>query len=441
MSAFTAAVQPSRWRPGALRRVGFALGAVVLAVAVAEGLRSHPPSAPLAVAGGIGLVGALALAVWRLEAAVWLGIALMLVVKFEPAPTDGVLLVVMLVAAVTGRFVIARIPTSMVLLSGAFLVTNVLSLPNSVDFGRAAQFIFITFYLVFFGLWLAGWTASADRARIVVRAYVFAAVVSGVIGVLAFAHAIPGRSLFVEYEGTRIVGLFKDPNVFGAFLVPAALIVVDEILTPRHLRSSRRVKVTMFLVLTLGAVFSFSRAAWISLGLGIVVLVGVYGLRRGGIGHALAIVTATVVAFGVVGGALAATHTLRFLQQRAQLQSYDSQRFGAQAEGLRLVQQHPFGIGPGQFEMYSPLSAHSTYVRATAEEGVPGIVVLGALFLGTLVIAGRNVVLGRETFGIGSAPLLAAWVGLIVSSFVIDTLHWRHLWLVAALIWAGGARR
>ena len=33
-------------------------------------------------------------------------------------------------------------------------------------------------------------------------------------------------------------------------------------------------------------------------------------------------------------------------------------------------------------------------------------------------------------------PLLGLWVGLIVNSFFVDTLHWRHLWLVAGLIWA-----
>jgi hypothetical protein len=28
-----------------------------------------------------------------------------------------------------------------------------------------------------------------------------------------------------------------------------------------------------------------------------------------------------------------------------------------------------------------------------------------------------------------------------VNSFVVDTLHWRHLWFVAALIWVGTMRR
>ena len=47
---------------------------------------------------------------------------------------------------------------------------------------------------------------------------------------------------------------------------------------------------------------------------------------------------------------------------------------------------------------------------------------------------------GRGTYGIGSAALLAAWCGLLANSAVIDTLHWRHLWLVAALIWAAAMR-
>ena len=78
-------------------------------------------------------------------------------------------------------------------------------------------------------------------------------------------------------------------------------------------------------------------------------------------------------------------------------------------------------------------------MRALAEEGVLGAVALLGVMLGTLLLAARNAALGRDTFGIGSGPLLAAWCGMLVNSFVIDTLHWRHLWLLAGLIWAGTA--
>jgi hypothetical protein len=59
------------------------------------------------------------------------------------------------------------------------------------------------------------------------------------------------------------------------------------------------------------------------------------------------------------------------------------------------------------------------------------------LLLVTFYWSAQNVLRGRNPYGIGSAALLAAWVGLLANSFFIDSIHWRHLWLVAGLIWAG----
>jgi O-antigen ligase len=86
------------------------------------------------------------------------------------------------------------------------------------------------------------------------------------------------------------------------------------------------------------------------------------------------------------------------------------------------------------------VSTHSMYVRVLAEQGVLGLFTVLALVLFTLVLASRNAVLGRDTYGIGSAALLGIWVGVVFNSFVVDTLHWRHLWVVAAMIWAGAMR-
>ena len=77
------------------------------------------------------------------------------------------------------------------------------------------------------------------------------------------------------------------------------------------------------------------------------------------------------------------TGSANFLSERARLQSYDTSRFNAQETGLRLVATYPFGVGPGQFESYVPVSAHSTYIRALAEQGVLGLVTMFALILVT----------------------------------------------------------
>ena len=138
---------------------------------------------------------------------------------------------------------------------------------------------------------------------------------------------------------------------------------------------------------------------------------------------------------------LVATGSTGFLAQRADFQAYDVQRFGAQASGVRLAEEHSFGLGPGQFEEASPVSAHSLYARALAEQGFAGLAVVLLLVGGTLALAVRNAAKGADTHGIGSAALFGAWCGLLVNSAVVDTLHWRHFWLVAALIWAGAASR
>jgi hypothetical protein len=76
-------------------------------------------------------------------------------------------------------------------------------------------------------------------------------------------------------------------------------------------------------------------------------------------------------------------------------------------------------------------------VRAIAEEGFLGFVVLFLLLVVTLHWVAQDAVRGRNPYGIGSAALLGTWVGLLANSFFIDSIHWRHLWLFAGLIWAG----
>jgi len=218
--------------------------------------------------------------------------------------------------------------------------------------------------------------------------------------------------------------------------VPAALMLLEESLRPSPLGRGRMLKRLGFLVLVIGVVFSYSRAAALNLAVGIAVMLLVLTFRRGAGKRAFALFAVVLVVVSAVGWVVVASGSLQFLEQRARFQTYDTQRFGAQRTGIELAEEHPIGIGPGQFEVLSPVSAHSTYIRALAEEGVLGAAVLFALMFGVLLIAARNAVRGRSTYGIGSMALLAAWCGALANSIFVDTLHWRHLWLIAGLIWA-----
>jgi O-antigen ligase len=416
---------------------GVAIAGLALVLSVALAQRSLPLDLVL-LAGGA-LLGTLALALVRFDTAVGLGVALLGVVVVDPAPADLVFVVVIAVAAASGRIDLDRVPKTVIVAIVVFATLNLVSAVEVIDPGRAAGFFSITLYLAVLGLWLTGYVVSPRRARVVARGYVFAAVTSALLGSLALLVAYPGAQALLE-DG-RVRAFFQDPNVFGPFLVPAALILIEELLSPRVLRAGRLLKSIALVALTLGVLFSFSRGAWLNLALGAAVVFVVLALRRGGARRAMAFLGVGLCVAALVGGAVAVSGSSGLLAERARPQSYDAERFEAQAAGLSAAEHYPLGAGPGQFEQIAPISAHSTYVRVLAEQGLAGLVTLAVLLLFTLGAAVRSAVLGRDTYGIGSAALLGAWCGILANSFFVDTLHWRHLWLVAALIWAGSMRR
>jgi O-antigen ligase len=440
MAQSYAASQPVLLDSPTRRAAGLGVLAIIGA-ALSLALASAPvPSPALLLAGGIAFCGLLALALARFDAAVALGFALLGVVRVEPAPPDLILMTVIAIAAVTGRFDLARVPRAAGAAVAVFCAVNVLTMIDVLAPRHAALFLSITLYLAVFSVWLSAYLNSERRARTLLIAYLFAALVSAVLAVLALYAPIPGKSLFL-YDPSRAQALFKDPNVLGPFLIPPALILLQEILTPRLLQVRRTLKVLMFVVLSLGVLVSYSRAAWLNEGLGVVVVLLVTAMRRGGGRRALALLLTLIVGGAAVFEVAAITGSDAFINERASVQGYDTQRFDAQKEGIHLAEEHPLGLGPGQFDVYSSISAHSTYIRVLTEQGILGIATWLAIVLTTLLLAISNAVKGRDTYGIGSAPLLAAWCGLLLNSLVVDTLHWRHLWLVAALIWAGAMRR
>jgi O-antigen ligase len=430
-------------RTALLSLAAMALGALAFGMAVM--LNGLEVSLWVAAAGGLVLVGFTLLAIRSYDKAVVIGLLGMGFVRYQPAPTDAAFAVIMVVAGATGRFRLARVPLVVRWLVGLLLIVNVLSFIDVVEVKEAFQFFFITAYLLVFSVWFAGYLSSRARARAVVIIWLGVGIVSTVLAVSALYLPIPFRSLILSEVdgGERAAAFFKDPNVFGPFLVPIAVILLEQQITRRVPRLLNLRGTTCWLLLatlTLGVLFSYSRAAWGNYAIAVAVMLICSSIRRRGAQRAMKAIIALLATGAVAAVVLSATGSISFLQHRAQLQNYDTQRFAAQDFGWNLGWTHPTGIGPGQFHYYFPVESHSTFIRTFSEQGFPGLLLWIAILLVTLVIALRNVRDGRDTFGIGSSALLGAWCGLIFNSTVVDTLHWRHLWLVAALIWASTLR-
>ena len=118
--------------------------------------------------------------------------------------------------------------------------------------------------------------------------------------------------------------------------------------------------------------FSYSRGAWLNLGLGLPVLGVVLCLRANARQVlALAAVSVSLVPWSSPASCVA-TGSGDFLAERARPQTYDTERFSGQRAGLAPAEEYPLGAGPGQFESVAGISAHSTYARAIGEEGILG---------------------------------------------------------------------
>ena len=235
-AAHPAAIRgPSAFAARSAGRLVGAAGLLLFAVATGVALSKHPLPLTLVLAFGLGLLGTLALVLARYDVAVGLGIFLLAAVRIEPAPADLILFVVIAVAFVTGRFYIRRVPLIVTVLLSVFLALNMLASVELIDVGRAVTFFAITLYLVIFALWLTGYVQSPTTARVVLQAYIVAAVLSAGLAVLALFVAFPGHNLLVF--GPRAKGLFKDPNVLGPFLIPPALMLLEETVSPRLLRA------------------------------------------------------------------------------------------------------------------------------------------------------------------------------------------------------------
>jgi hypothetical protein len=185
----------------------------------------------------------------------------------------------------------------------------------------------------------------------------------------------------------------------------------------------------MILILFMALFLSFSRGAWGAMlfGLGVYWALGLH--RQTWWRLSLVILAAVVLAVIVIVVILQTQALSGFLESRLQLATYDSLRFARQLEGLQIGLTNILGQGPGRLGR-----AHSLYAREFAGLGILGLVTISGFLFAS---SGSMVVLARRdntpVWGLSPAVLAASLLAVMFQSFVIDTIHWRHFWLLLAL--------
>jgi hypothetical protein len=357
----------------------------------------------------------------------------------EPSPHDAMMGVLALACLIAGlRF--ERHVALLFLLLLAWNIGGLLSLFNVPGQEQTVQFGFTSLYLALAAVLFAGLFAHNTMARIVAvrSAYVLTATVISLAGIAGYFSLFPhAHDLFATND--RALGAFKDPNVFGPFLIWPALVVLERMLA----RRARLGDVLIVGILLFSLLLSFSRGAWFHFAVSCLIMIGLAFLtaetdrKRIRIFAMSSIGIAAVAAFFVI--LLSFDSIASMFQERAQLiQSYDvgsGGRFVLQEQALTALLSFPNGMGPFGFSnAHGGTQQHNVYLQAFLVYGWAGGIAYITLLAATLSTALRTVFV-RTPWQPYLICAVAAFIGEMLEGFVIDTDHWRHFFLLLGMIW------
>jgi hypothetical protein len=310
----------------------------------------------------------------------------------------------------------------------------VITLDNTAKWTAISCFLSMT--TLFFAICLTEDTER--RLNILLKGYIVSAVITSLIGILAFFELFPGWEMFIG--ALRARSTFKDPNVFAPFLILPGLLVLQRIMLG-GLRGFF-LNGTVALIIATALFLSFSRGAWGHFAASAALMLYFSFLTTNS-----NIERMRIVAVFIVGGVLISFFILALLsleqvadlfKERASLvQDYDAGhggRFGRHMLGALMVLDHPFGIGPLQFAKYLPEDPHNSFLNAFMAGGWLGGCVNLALVLITLFEGLRHVFV-RTPWQTTYIAVYAAFVGEVGESYIIDVTHWRHYYLIMGVVW------
>jgi len=371
-------------------------------------------------------------------AAIGLGVFLSGFVIREPAPYELYMVGLIAVWALAGLKISRRVAPLLALLI-AFNIGGLISMSQLADLGTIPLYVAVSLFLALTSVFFAAIVeAEAELLGVVFRAWIAAAVMTAAFGILGYFHAFPGAEMFTKFE--RAAGVFEDPNVFGPFLTLPAIYLLYLILTAQP--RTALVSTPLFLIVTGGVFFSFSRGAWglLILTAGLLVLAVFLNANT-----AAARLRISVTAFlALAGVALALILALQIpavadlFSQRAQLvQDYDSARLGRFARfgiGFAWATEHPLGIGPLQFGQILGEDTHNIWLKALLDYSWLGFAAYLTLILWSLT-AGFRILFRRRPWQPYLICVYIVFVGHVALGTVIDTDHWRHFYLLLGLLW------
>jgi hypothetical protein len=374
------------------------------------------------------------------RALVWLVGASGAIVFIEPSPYELATLAATVIFFATGlrlRLVFMPLLLLLFLINVGYSISAVpfMDQPGVANWIATSWYMALT--VIFFAMVVSEDTAA--RLDMLRRGLIVGGLIASGAGIAGYFNLIPGgHDLLTLYERAR--GTFKDPNVLGAFLILPALFALQSVVSDNFGKSFRNA--IALGIMALAILLAFSRAAWGGLVitaafmLALMVLTSQSRAQRSRI--IVMAVVAVVITVMLIGVLLSFDSIGEMFRQRASFdQSYDEGRFGRFGRhilGAEMALDLPFGIGPLQFNRYFPEDTHNSYLNAFMSGGWIAGICYPALAFVTVIMGFRNIFV-RVPWQRAYLAIFAAFLGTVGESFIIDTDHWRHFWMMLGAMW------
>ena len=268
-----------------------------------------------------------------------------------------------------------------------------------------------------------------DGMRRLLRIFVLSVVFENLLSITAYcgAHFFGVTTSFAQYEGLRLCGMLLDPNAYGGLLA-MALVICEAASSGQEPLFRGATLLFARMTLATGLLFTFSRSAWLGLGLALLLLCALR-IRLAGRFFMSLLLGAPCLLF-LIGPSF-----LGVIQEMASRPKQVQERVDLIESAIQAFKQHPMlGGGLGSFRLTVGEIAHNSAMWFLSDFGILGL----GVFLGFLAwffskgwVAYRIAPDDQKPVVLALLLAHASMAGLALG---IEAFYQRHWWLVFSLI-------
>ncbi len=352
----------------------------------------------------------------------------------RPSPVDMLYILSFLVTGlymtVTQKQTVTRRVLTLALMLGSWAVSYILaSLPHIAEQNVTFELLAKTF-AISIGLVAAfvSMTWNQRHFETFMKVYIVSCVIGSILGTIGFVLQNPA----LTWDG-RARGFIDDPNMYGSFLLPAAIFCAYFLSRPG--KGKLMLWGAMSLVL-LGIVLSFSRIAQVAVVACLLAyLIFHYRKRHRQLVLILVGMVGIVVVLFAVALLAPSEFSAKFLDRLTFAKSYDlgeEGRYHRYVLVLPMIMQNPLGLGVLQLEKIFPEPIHNIWLSSFVNYGWLAGFTWITLVISSIYVAIQNY---RRTRSEVMVALLISVIGIIMCTSLHEGEHWRHLWLSFGLVW------